>query len=294
MTFMAAARERGCKVIVIDLRRTPTADKADMLICPVPGTDGALALGIASVLVNYNLTDKRFIESNVVGFEQFREHSLITPEKAAGITGISEKVIHDLAHIIGENGPVTILPGYGLQRHTNGGQTIRSILSLAVITGNIGKKGAGFNYANLQGYVFDSVKEPMSYYPDPEADKPFRRTVSMARLGLDMLSLTAPSLKAAWIERGNPVIQSPDSENVRKAFSGLEFKVVVDQFMTDTAKLADIILPAKDIFEQTDIISSYWSPYVQLKPKILESEGDVIPESEIYYRLAKKLGMNLA
>ena len=82
-----------------------------------------------------------------------------------------------------------------------------------------------------------------------------------------------PELKAVWIERGNPLLQSPDTNNVKKAFSALEFKVVVEQFMTDTAAIADIILPAKDMFEQSDIIGSYWSPYVQFKPKVIQSSG---------------------
>jgi len=96
-------------------------------------------------------------------------------------------------------------------------------------------------------------------------------------------------LKAAWIERGNPLLQSPDSNRVKEAFSGMEFRVVVDQFLTDTAQIADIILPAKDLFEQSDIIGSYWSPYVQFKPKVIDSPGEVIPESEIYFRLAEKM-----
>jgi len=293
MAFIGAAREKGSRIIVIDLRRTPTADKADMLICPKPGTDGALALGIAWALVHENLVDSKFIESYVHGFSEFRNNSIISPENAAEITGIPAQVIYDLAHIIGKNGPVTFLPGYGLQRHSNGGQTIRAVLALAVITGNIGKPGAGFNYANMQGYVFDKVREPVSYYPDPESDPPFRRTVSMAKLGLDMMNQTDPPIRAAWIERGNPLVQSPDSINVAKAFSNLEFNVVVDQFMTDTAAIADIVLPAKDIFEQSDIISSYWSPYVQLKPAVLKPSGEIIPDSEIYYHISVKLGMNI-
>ena len=103
-----------------------------------------------------------------------------------------------------------------------------------------------------------------------------------------MLNATNPELKAAWIERGNPVLQSPDTNSVKKAFSALEFKVVVEQFMTDTAAIADIILPAKDMFEQSDIIGSYWSPYIQFKPKVIESPGEVMPESEIYYPSCKK------
>ena len=116
----------------------------------------------------------------------------------------------------------------------------------------------------------------------------------MAKLGSDMLKTKDPELKAVWIERGNPLLQSPDTNCVKKAFSSLTFKVVVEQFMTDTAADADIILPAKDMFEQSDIIGSYWSPYIQFKPKVIQSPGEVMPESEIYYHLAKRLNLDVS
>jgi anaerobic selenocysteine-containing dehydrogenase len=242
--------------------------------------------------MNENLVDHHFIRRNVLGFDEFRDSLTITPADGEIITGIPAQNIIELAHTIASEGPVTIIPGYGLQRHFNGGQTIRSILSLSVLTGNLGKPGAGFNYANLQSYIFDNLKEPLSYYPDPEKDFPFRRTISMTNLGRDISATMDPVLKAAWIERGNPLLQSPDTNSVRKAFSVLDFKVVVEQFLTDTAVIADIILPAKDMFEQSDIIGSYWSPYVCFKPGIIKPPGDVMPESEIYYHLAKRMDLN--
>jgi len=293
ISFIADAKEKGCRIIVIDPLRTTTADKADILFCPRPGTDGALALSLAKILIDRDLIDHEFIEKNVKGFDEFRHSLHISPAEAEEVTGIPSVSILELADIIGLNGPVTILPGYGLQRHQNGGQTIRSILALSVLTGNIGKSGSGFNFANLQSYIYDDLKEPLSYFPDPQQDLPFRRTVSMAKLGSDMLNSADPELKAVWIERGNPILQAPDTNNIKKAFSILKFKVVVDQFMTDTASFADIILPAKDIFEQSDVIGSYWSPYIQFKPKIIRSPGEVMPESEIYYNLAKRLNMNV-
>lgn len=294
IAFIARAREKGCRIIVIDPMRTPTADKADILYSPKPGTDGALALAIASLLIEDELIDRAFITEHVKGFDEFRKSLHLSPEEAGNITGIPAVNIIELAQIIGHGGPVTIIPGYGLQRHFNGGQTIRSILSLSVLTGNIGKPGTGFNFANLQSYIFDNLKEPLSYYPDPVKDFPFRRSVSIAKLGEDMLKTSDPELKAAWIERANPILQSPDTKSVKKAFSGLEFIVVAEQFMTDTAELADIILPAKDMFEQSDILGSYWSPYVQFKPKVIMSPGEVMPESEIYYHLAKRFNMKLS
>ncbi len=292
ISFIAAARETGGKIIVIDPLRTPTADKADILLSPKPGTDGALALALAKSLIDNDLIDHEFIAKNVKGYNELKQSLHISPAVAELITGIPAENINELACLIGKNGPMTILPGYGLQRHQNGGQTIRAILLLSVLTGNIGKSGSGFNYANLQSYVFDDIKEPLSYYPDPEKDKPFRRSISMAKLGSDMLKASDPELKAAWVERGNPLLQSPDTNTIRKAFSKLKLIVVVEQFMTDTATLADIILPAKDMFEQSDIIGSYWSPYVQFKPKVIQSPGEVMPESEIYFHLAKKLNLD--
>ncbi len=222
---------------------------------------------------------------------QFASSLEITPARAQDITGIPAGTIEELAVMTGKSDRLNIVAGYGLQRYTNGGQTIRSILSLPVITGMIGKPGCGFNFANLQSYIFDEVKEPLSYYPDREADKPFRRAISMATFGRDFFALKEPGIEVAWIERGNPVIQLPGSGEVRKALDSVPFKVVVEQFMTDTAAMADIILPAKGIFEQADVVGSYWNPYAQYKPKVTHLPGEVLPESTIYWRLAQLMGL---
>lgn len=285
------AKAKGAKLVVIDPRRTETAEKAALLIQPEPGTDGALALGIARILVESDRVDSSFISQYVYGYEAFRKSlKPFTDKYVEKITGVPVKYLYKLADLIAETNSMTIIPGYGMQRYTNGGQTIRCLLSLQVITGNIGKPGACFHYANLQSYVFDKVLEPLSYYPEIESDEVSRRAVSKARLGQDMLEQKDPELKMIWVERGNPVSQNPDTNQILKAFRKLEFRVVVDQFMTDTAKEADLILPAKTMFEQSDIIGSYWNPYVQLKQKVIEPPGEVKPETEIYRILAGKLG----
>jgi anaerobic selenocysteine-containing dehydrogenase len=139
--------------VVVDPTRTPTADKADVFFSVKPGSDAALALAVAGILIREELIDHVFIKKYVKGFDEFKHSLLITPDEAEKITGIPAVNIHELAGLIGKGGPVTFIPGYGLQRHLNGGQTIRSILSLAVITGNIGKPGSGFNYANLHIFL---------------------------------------------------------------------------------------------------------------------------------------------
>jgi anaerobic selenocysteine-containing dehydrogenase len=291
MIHIDRAKKNGAKVVVIDPRRTITADKADILLRPLPGTDAALALAMARVIIDNGLENKEFINKYVSGFDRFRDSLDITPYKAQEVTGIPASVIEEIGRMTGESRKLSVIAGYGLQRYTNGGQTIRAILSIPVITGMIGRQGCGFNFANLQSSVFDDVKEPLSYYPDSEADRPFRRAVSMARFGPGLAALKDPPVKIAWIERGNPAIQLPASGEVIQALGSVPFKVVVEQFMNDTAAMADIILPSKGIFEQSDVVGSYWNPYVQYKPAVADPPGEVMPESEIYWRLAQKMGM---
>jgi len=290
MVFIEKAQAKGAKLIVIDPRRTPSSERADLLIQPKPGTDAALALTIANHIIQSKKTDQEFIDKNVLGFDQFKasiEHW--TVERGNKTTDVPIKFIQEIANDLGNIKPMTLNPGYGMQRFTNGGQTIRALLALSIITGNIGKPGACFHYANLQSYVFDKVKEPLSYYPDIEKNSIFRRTISMAKLGEDVLHQKDPEIKMIWVERGNPIAQNPDSNTILQAFKKLEFRVVIEQFMTDTAQEADIILPSKNMFEQSDIIGSYWNPYVQLKPKVIDSVGETKPETEIYYLLAEEL-----
>ncbi len=290
MIFIDRAQAQGAKLVVIDPRRTQSSEQADLLIQPRPGTDAIIALAIARLLFANHQTDSEFLSRHVAGLSDFRksvEH--LTLESAAEIASVPIEQLTELASDIGSIRPMTIVPGYGMQRYSNGGQTIRSLLALSILTGNIGKPGACFHYANLQSYIFDSVKEPLCYYP-PEVADAFRKKVSKTRLSEDLISLKDPELKMIWVERGNPVAQNPDTNKTLRALRALDFRVVVEQFMTDTAREADIILPAKNMFEQSDIIGSYWNPYVQLKPKILEPAGEVKPETEIYYLLAQRLG----
>lgn len=285
------ALEKGAELVVIDPRRTQSSQRASLLLQPYPSTDGAIALAIANILIQNGWVDPDFIKSHVFGFEQFAEHvKSFSADWASAISGVPVNLIEKLAWYIGNIKPMTLIPGYGMQRYTNGGQTIRAMLALSVITGNIGKPGACWHYANLQSYVFDDVLEPLCYYPPDKPDGIIRRSISTARLGEDMLSTVDPELKMIWVERGNPLTQNPNTQKVLKAFKKLEFRVVVEQFMTDTALEADIVLPAKNMFEQSDIIGSYWNPYIQLKQKVVEPAGEVKPETEIYWLLALKLG----
>ncbi|WP_306599244.1 molybdopterin-dependent oxidoreductase [Geothrix sp. 21YS21S-2] len=292
MRFVDQALAAGGRLVVIDPRRTPTAERAALLVQPRPGTDAALALALAHVLIRDGLADRAFIDAHVLGFEAYaRAVEAWTPQRCEGVTGVPAGEVEALARELGTTRPLTICAGFGMQRYTNSGQTMRAILALLAITGNLGRPGAGWVYANLQSDVFSAVKDPLDFFPPERPDGVARVSLSTARLGRDMAAQAGPPLKAAWVERGNPVSQNPDTARVREAFRALEFRVVVDERLTDTAREADLVLPAKSLFEQTDVIGAYWHPYLQIRPKLLEPPGEVKPESEILWHLALRMGL---
>jgi anaerobic selenocysteine-containing dehydrogenase len=293
MRFIHEAIERGARFIVVDPRRTESSERAELLVQPRPGSDGALALGIAHRLVQQDRIDHEFVGKCVLGFDDFcRLVAGFTPERAAELSDVPVACIERLADCFGSLAPVTLCAGFGMQRYTNSGQTMRALIALLAITGNIGKPGAGWQFANLQSSIFDGVPDPLAFYPPAQADGVVRISISTARLGQDMAAARDPELKMAWIERGNPVTQNPETNVVLQSLRSLDFRVVVDQFLTDTAREADLVLPAKSLFEQSDVIGAYWHPYIQFRQKIMDPPGEVKPEVEIYRLLARKLGIS--
>jgi anaerobic selenocysteine-containing dehydrogenase len=290
MPFLQQALDAGASLVVVDPRRTETAERASMLIQPRPGTDGAIALAVAHVLVANGWLDLPFIRRHVRGFDEYRARvAACTPAWAADVSGVSERQVRRLAEWIGTRGPVTICAGFGMQRFTNSGQAMRAMIAVLALTGNIGKPGAGWVFANLRTQVFGAAKDPLDFYPPATPDDVVRVSISTALLGRDMLATEDPPLRVAWVERGNPIPQNPETPAVLRAFRALDFRVVVDEFLTDTAREADIVLPAKSLFEQTDVIGAYWHDYLQLRQKAIEPPGEVKPETEIYWHLAHRL-----
>ncbi|MFH1998661.1 MAG: molybdopterin-dependent oxidoreductase [Planctomycetota bacterium] len=285
MTFIDEALKNGARLVVVDPRRTPSSERADLLIQPRPGTDAALALAIAHLLIKENGVDSSFVEKQILGYPEFRDRALaFSLDEAERICDVPLSAMQKLAGYFRDLRPATLCAGFGMQRYTNSGQTVRALIALPAITGNIGIQGGGWQFANLQSYLFGPASD------DPDTDA-FRAGVSVARLGTDMPALDDPPLKMIWVERANPVTQNPETGKVLDAIRALDFRVVVDQFMTDTAREADIILPAKTMFEQSDLINAYWHPYIQFKQKVVDPPEEVKPETEIFALLAERLGL---
>ena len=215
MPFLEQALKAGGRLIVVDPRRTESAERAELLIQPRPGTDGALALAVAHVLYRDGHVDAGFVGAHVLGHEAYAERvAPCTPEWAEPICGIPARYIERFAETIGTVKPLTLCAGFGMQRYTNSGQTMRALIALLVLTGNIGKPGAGWQFANLQSDIFSPVKDPIAFYPPAEPDGVARVSISTSRLGKEMLEAADPPLRMIWVERGNPVTQNPDTNTV--------------------------------------------------------------------------------
>lgn len=279
------ARERGARIAVIDPRSTDTSDAADLHFQPRPGTDGALALGLGHVILAEGLEDRAFLEAHAHGLDAYGERvAAYPPERVADVTGLEAREIRELARAYATARPALLMAGFGLQRHHQAGQAMRAVALLPALTGNVGVPGGGWQYANLASHCL----RPAPSLPAPPPGEP--RSFPTSRLGWALQTLAAPHLRAAWFEKANPVSQHPRTAEVRKGLAGLELVVVVDQFLTDTARMAHYVLPAKTLFEEEDLVTAYWHPYLQLRQKVLDPPEGVRTETEIWRELCVRLG----
>jgi anaerobic selenocysteine-containing dehydrogenase len=255
MPYLKEAQRNGAQVVVIDPCRTRTARGADLHLAPLPNTDGALALGLAHVIVAEGLHDEAWLEAYTVGWPQLRERlAAYDPARVAAITGLPEQAIIDLARLYATTQPGLIKIADGLQRHLNGGQTVRAICALPALTGQYGIGGGGLAYSTSGYLQWDSAA--LNHWAECP---PPARSVNMNRLGAALLGeVSDPPLMSLFVFGANPVTSAP---NAGKIVDGLRrddlFTVVHELFMTDTATYADIVLPATSQLEQTDLHKAY-------------------------------------
>lgn len=206
------AQARGAEIVVIDPRSTDTTDAADWHLQPRPGTDAALALGIARIIVDEGLEDRRFLEAHAHGFAEYRRRLADYPvDRVAGITGLSADTIREVARLFGRTQPALVIAGFGLQRHHHAGQAMRAVALLPALTGSVGEAGGGWQYANLASHCL----RPLPLPPEPVN----RRSFPVSQAALHLESLDAPPIRAAWIERGNPGSQNPAAPSPRSTWS---------------------------------------------------------------------------
>ncbi|WP_282939627.1 molybdopterin oxidoreductase family protein [Paenibacillus sp. RC67] len=280
------ARKNGAQIVVIDVHKNQTGRWADWFIPIKPGTDAALALGIMHILFDEQMTDEAFLLEYTVGHEELRQHvRQYDPFTVSGITGVPVEDIYKLARMYGQTSPSFIRIGNGPQHHDNGGMCIRTISCLPALTGQWLVPGGGAIKGN--GSVLGH-NESALMRPDLLPGKV--RQVNMNQLGSALLELDPP-IRSLYVYNSNPAVVAPEANKVRQ---GLEredlFTVVHELFLTETAKYADIVLPATSAFENTDFYASYWHHYIQIQQPVIEPYGESKSNVDVFRLLAQAMG----
>ena len=285
--FVDQARANGAKLIVIDPYRNRTAARADWHIPIRIGTDAALALGIMHVLVRDGLIDETYIREHTVGFGALQDDVLpaYTPDAVATITGVPGGEVERLAHLYGKAAAPILRMGLGMSRNSGGGMAVRSVLLLPALVGAWGKMGAGAIMETAAAFDFD---QQALRRPDLHT-RPGAREVNHALIGEELLD---PALKAFFVAGSNPAGSLPEQAKVIAGLAREDlFTVVHDLHMTDTARYADLILPACTAIETEDLYRSYGHLYFQYGPKAMEPLGESRPNRWVVAELARRLGL---
>ena len=279
--YVETARAGGAMVIVVDPVATMTAQRADWHIQPRPGTDVALVLGLIGILERDGLVDIERLAQTTAGWPELRtEAQALSLDEVADLTGIGASKIVELAHRIAHSGPVVIRALIGMEHREHGRDIHRAVAALAVVSGS--------GYMRSTQAYFDVALADLVPAPGSE------RVVNMAALGEVLTDTGLQPPVTVMVNYGcNPAAVTPDQNRV---LAGLErddlFTVVIEQFMTDTARYADVVLPTTTQIEHLDLMNAWGHLYVSLNLPAIEPVGDCLPNTEIFRRLATALHLD--
>lgn len=295
MTHAVRARkERGAAIVVVDIYESGTMKQADRKVILRPGTDGALAAAIMHVLFRDGFADRDYLARHTddpVGLEAHLQSR--TPAWAAAITGLEESEIVSLAHLIGRTKRTYFRLGYGMTRQQNGVSTMHAITSIAAVTGAWAHPGGGAFHSNSGSYPMSSAAVTGTALIDPCI-----RSLDQSRIGAVLTGETAdlyggPPVAALFIQNTNPMVVAPDLGKVRQGFQRTDlFTCVHEQFMTETALMADIVLPATMFTEHDDIYRSGGHTHLSIGPKVMTPPPGCHSNYEVISGLARRLGLD--
>lgn len=288
-----ARKERGAKIVVIDIYDNPTMKQADLGLVLKPGTDGALACAVMHVLFRDGLADRAFLDKHTDDPQGLEAHlKTRTPHWAADITGLPVGDIEAFARLVGETKRTFFRLGYGFTRNRNGVVNMHAALSIAAVTGCWQYEGGGAFHSNSGIFGLDkSLIEGQSF-----RDRSIR-SLDQSQTGRVLTNDAAalhggPPVTAMLIQNTNPANVAPEQRLVRQGFLRDDlFTCVHEQFMTDTAKLADVVLPATMFLEHDDIYRGGGHQHILLGPKLVDAPGEAMPNLYVIEELAKRLGV---
>ncbi len=282
------ARRRGAKVIVIEPRRSRTAERADWHLRVNVGTDAALALGVMHVLARDGLCDRDYLARQTLGFDRLERDVLprFDPARVAAITGVAVADLERLATMYGRARAPFIRLGEGMSRCTQGGQAIRAVALLPGVVGAYAKTGGGALLMTAAAFGVDSsrIRKP--------SGPATTRSINHSRLGEALLTLKDPPLRALFVASNNPAVTCPDAAAVRRGLAREDlFTVVHDPFLSDTARYADFVLPAASYLEGEDVLRAYGTYYLQFGKQVVAPRGEAWSNRRLAQELARRLGL---
>jgi anaerobic selenocysteine-containing dehydrogenase len=288
MPLINRAKKAGAKLVVIDPVKVKVAEQADLHIVIRPGADVVLAWALAAELERRGGIDRAFVEQHVAGYEEFMTLARRwTPDEAARVTGVPAATIRQLAEWYHTMSPAAISVGNGLERNQNGGSSIRAIFALPALAGKWGVPGGGcVNGAR------DAFPKTPAKLQRPDFVPAGTRTINIVDVGrhLNDPSFTPP-LKALFIYNHNPVVVHPDQNRMRRGLAREDvFIVGSDVVMTDSLAYADVVLPACSHFEHADLFAAYGTHWLQRAEPVIPPQGEALPNTEIFRRLAARFG----
>jgi anaerobic selenocysteine-containing dehydrogenase len=287
--LMHQARKRGARVVTVDPFKSRTAARSDWWVPVRPGTDAALALGMMHVLWRDGLQDDDYLARHCLGGGQLRERALrdYPPEKVAAITGLPAADVERLAREYGTTRPALIRLNYGLQRHAGGGMAVRTITCLPAVIGAWRHPGGGALLSTSALYPFANDR-----LERPDLIPPGTRTVNIVQLAEALAGeLPGPPVRALYVYNANPAAVCPDQSRVLYGLRREDlFTVVHEQFPTDTADYADVVLPATTQLEHFDIHGSYGHLYVQVNEPAIAPLGEAKSNNDVFRLLARRMG----
>jgi anaerobic selenocysteine-containing dehydrogenase len=288
--LLEEARRHGAQVVCIDPFRHETAERADWFLQIRPGTDAALALGMMRVLRDEGLCDRDYLARYTVGWEALQERlDRYPPERVAAITGLRAADVVRLARLYGTVRPSLIRLGYGLQRHSNSGDTVRAIAVLPAVVGAWRDVGGGLLLSNSGAFP---INQRALTRPDLLGGRR-PRAINMIQLGQALCELRDPPVRALFVYNSNPAAVAPDGNAVRRGLAREDlFTVVHEQVWTDTTDYADIVLPATTQLEHRDLHTSYWHLYLGWNEPAIAPLGESKPNAEVFRLLAAAMGFD--
>jgi len=293
MTHAVRARkERGAKIVAIDIYQNGTMQQADMALCLRPGTDGALACAVMHVLFRDGFADRDYLARYTDCPDELEAHlQSRTPEWASAITGLSVAEITDFAHLVGKTPRTYFRLGYGFSRQRNGAHNMHAALCIPAVTGAWRHEGGGAFHTNGAIYHWNkSMIEGLDVL-DPSV-----RSLDQSRIGPVLVGDPrdlgdGPPVTAMLIQNMNPVQVAPEQRKVKQGFAREDLFVCVhEQFMTATAEMADVVLPATMFVEHDDLYQGGGHQHILLGPKLIEPPGECRSNHDVIVGLAKRVG----